>query len=224
MFQGFSQGAVDFLWGIRFNNERSWFLAHKQEFLDFVDTPMKELGRQLYEAMADEYPELGLNLHVCRVYRDARRLYGRGPYKDHLWLVLEHPHDRGEAVPAFYFEIAPEYYSSGMGYWDAPAGVMARLRARIDRDPAPMEKLARRLKGTQFELGGQEYKRPKGDPGPLLYPWYNRKNIAIGHDENCEGVLFTPQLFDQVLADLKFLVPYYQYFCTLPSDPEPRKQ
>ena len=23
MFQGFSQGAVDFLWGVRFNNERS---------------------------------------------------------------------------------------------------------------------------------------------------------------------------------------------------------
>ena len=79
MFQGFSQGAVDFLWGIRFNNERSWFLAHKQEFLDLVDTPMKELGRQLWQAMEEEYPELGLNLHVCRIYRDARRLYGRGP-------------------------------------------------------------------------------------------------------------------------------------------------
>ena len=31
MFQGFTQGAVDFLWGIRFKNERSWFLAHKEE-------------------------------------------------------------------------------------------------------------------------------------------------------------------------------------------------
>ena len=31
MFQGFSQGAVDFLWGVRFNNERRWFEAHKQE-------------------------------------------------------------------------------------------------------------------------------------------------------------------------------------------------
>ena len=36
MFQGFSQGAVDFLWGVRFNNERSWFEAHKQEYLDLV--------------------------------------------------------------------------------------------------------------------------------------------------------------------------------------------
>ena len=44
MFQGFSQGAVDFLWSIRFNNERSWFLAHKEEYLTLVDRPMRELG------------------------------------------------------------------------------------------------------------------------------------------------------------------------------------
>lgn len=36
------------------------------------------------------------------------------------------------------------------------------------------------------------YKRPKGDPGPLLFPWYNRKNIALTWDRNCEGSLFTP--------------------------------
>ena len=29
MFQGYSQETVDFMWGIRFNNERGWFLAHK---------------------------------------------------------------------------------------------------------------------------------------------------------------------------------------------------
>ncbi len=41
MFQGFSQGAVDFLWGVRFNNERSWFEAHKQEYLDLVIAPSR---------------------------------------------------------------------------------------------------------------------------------------------------------------------------------------
>lgn len=39
MFQGFSQQTNDFLWGIRFNNERSWFEAHKQEYLDYVQSP-----------------------------------------------------------------------------------------------------------------------------------------------------------------------------------------
>ena len=33
MFRGFSPETMDFLWGIRMNNERSWFLAHKNEGL-----------------------------------------------------------------------------------------------------------------------------------------------------------------------------------------------
>ena len=57
MFQGFSQGAVDFLWGVRFNNERSWFEAHKQEYLDLVIAPLQELGRQVHAAMTAAYPK-----------------------------------------------------------------------------------------------------------------------------------------------------------------------
>ena len=31
MFQGYSQETVDFMWGIRFNTERGWRLAHKDD-------------------------------------------------------------------------------------------------------------------------------------------------------------------------------------------------
>ena len=44
MFQGFDDTTVDFLWGIRLNNERPWFEAHKQDYLDHLYRPMKELG------------------------------------------------------------------------------------------------------------------------------------------------------------------------------------
>ena len=30
MFQGFSNETIDFMWGIRFNNEKSWFEQHKE--------------------------------------------------------------------------------------------------------------------------------------------------------------------------------------------------
>ncbi len=115
MFQGFSQGAVDFLWGVRFNNERSWFEAHKQEYLDLVIAPLQELGRQVHAAMTAAYPKEQLNLHVSRIYRDARRLHGRGPYKDHLWFTIRPEQEGWTHVPAFYFEIAPEYHSLGLG-------------------------------------------------------------------------------------------------------------
>ena len=52
MFQGFSQNAIDFLWGISLNNERGWFMAHKQDFTDYVDVPMRELGKEVFSALA----------------------------------------------------------------------------------------------------------------------------------------------------------------------------
>ena len=39
MFQGFSQEAVDFLWGIRFNNERGWFEAPTESLLFPLSIP-----------------------------------------------------------------------------------------------------------------------------------------------------------------------------------------
>ena len=221
MFQGFSQQAVDFLWGIRFNNERGWFEAHKQEYLTYVAAPMRELGEQVQQVMEEEFPRLGLNLHVSRIYRDARRLHGRGPYKDHLWLTLRRPKEQWVSLPAFYFEIAPEYDRFGMGCYDPTPVTMAKLRARIDRDPKPLEKLARKLKKSPFTLEGAEYKRPKGDPGPLLTPWYNRKSISITRDENCEGLLFQPELAEQVAEGFRFLVPYYEYLFSLAGDLPP---
>ena len=116
MFQGFSQEAVDFLWGIRFNNERGWFEARKEEYLTLVAGPMRELGEQVHAAVEEEFPKLGLNLHVSRIYRDARRLHGRGPYKDHLWFTLRRPKEEWVSQPAFYFELAPEYYSPWSGW------------------------------------------------------------------------------------------------------------
>lgn len=226
MFQGFSQKSIDFLWGIRFNNERPWFLAHKQEYQDTVAGPMKELAVQIQTAMLERYPDEQLELRVSRIYRDARRLHGRGPYKDHLWFVLHRPKGGGMgALPCFYFEIAPEYHSMGMGYYSATPLTMAKFRARLDREPAPMEKLARRLnRQDKFRLEGEQYARPKGDPGALLAPWYNRKSIALSWDRNCEGSLFTPELAGEILEGFSFLMPYYQYFNTLDADRTPGEE
>ena len=222
MFQGFSQGSVDFLWGIRFHNERAWFLEHKEEYLTLVDAPLRELAAQVAQGMAEEFPKLALDVKVSRIYRDARRLHGRGPYKDHLWFGMRRAAESEGAEPSFYFEIAPEYYSYGMGCYDPTPLTMAKLRARIDRDPKPLERLARKLERQgEFELEGALYKRPKGDPGPVLFPWYNRRQIVFTSDHNCEGLLFQPELAGQVLDGFRFLVPYYRLLKELAGDPPP---
>ena len=223
MFQGFSQQAVDFLWGIRFNNERSWFLEHKQEYLTYVAEPLRQLGEEVQQVMEEKSPELGLNLHVSRIYRDARRLHGRGPYKDHLWFCVERPTEDWTTRPPFWFELGPDYWGYGMGCWMARPMDMAKLRSRIVRDPKPMEKLTKALRGqTEFTLGGDTYKRPKaGAPSELLAPWFQMKTISITHEEKLTEELFSRDVVDRIKTGYTFLLPYYDYFLTLPSDPEP---
>ena len=53
MFTGFTDETVDFMWGIRFNNERSWFEAHKEIYLEHFYRPMTELADEI-EKQVDE--------------------------------------------------------------------------------------------------------------------------------------------------------------------------
>ena len=224
MFQGYRQETLDFLWGIRFNNDRTWFQAHKEEYLRCLYEPTAALGEEVYDRFASKRPKLGLDLHISRIYRDARRLHGRGPYKDHLWWSLERPGEEPFSTrPVFWFELTPDGWSYGLGYYAATPLTMAKFRARLDRDPKPFEKLARAFnKQDLFVLEGEEYKRPKGQTTPLLSPWYNRKGLLLSRECSNGGVLFTPEL-PQVLVDgYSFLLPYYRYFISLEGDPDPR--
>ncbi|MBR3753011.1 MAG: DUF2461 family protein, partial [Ruminiclostridium sp.] len=110
MFQGFSEATNEFLWGIRFNNEKPWFEAHKQEYIDHVQEPLRQLAKEIYERFTAKYPDLPLNLRISRIYRDARRLHGRGPYKSNLWFTLRMAGEDWAQMPAFWFGIHPSSY------------------------------------------------------------------------------------------------------------------
>ena len=215
MFTGYSGETLDFLWGIRFNNERSWFLANKEEYLRCLYQPTMELGAQAQALMGEKFPKLALNLHVSRIYRDARRLHGRGPYKDHLWFTLRPPQaDSNEACyPAFWFEVAPDGWSHGVGFWCVSPAMMAAMRRDMEEHPQHLEKLARKLnRQKDFQLQGQDYARPKAAPSPLLQPWYRKRNISIGCDRPFDDLLCSSELPEALVRGYSFLEPYYQYF------------
>ena len=49
MFEGYSPETVDFLWGIRLNNNREWFLEHKNDYVEKLYEPTKALGKDIFE-------------------------------------------------------------------------------------------------------------------------------------------------------------------------------
>ena len=216
MFTGFQDSMVDFLWGIRFNNERSWFEENKPVYLTQVQQPMRQLGEALYAYMQRTYPELWLNLHVSRIYRDARRLHGRGPYKDHLWFCVRTGDEDWTGRPTFYFEIAPDYYSYGLGFWAAAPATMERFRRHAAEHPEELTALTEKLLADGiFTIAGPEYARPKKAPHELLQPWFHKKSVTLQFEKPLDERIFRGELAQEIVAELATLVPFYRYFAAI---------
>ena len=222
LFKGFSKQTIDFMWNLRFNNEKPWFEAHKDEYLRDFQYPMKALGKEVYERVTADFGDRGFIHKLSRIYKDARRIRDGEPYRANLWFSIERPSEEWTCTPVFWFELAPESWSYGLGYYSARPETMAKLRARIDKKPKAFEKLVATLdKQDEFILEGPEYVRKKEAPTPATATWYNKKSFSLIHKQPNGNELFSPELADRIVAGYTFLMPLYDYFITLDSDPSP---
>ena len=225
MFTGFSQKTVDFMWGLRLNNNKPWFEEHKDEFIRDFQTPMKALGRDVFERISADFSGHGFIHKVSRVYKDARRVRDGEPYRANLWFSIERPAEVWTSTPVFWFELSPENWTYGLGYYSARPETMAKLRVRIDKNPKAFEKLIAPLENqTEFILDGDEYARKKEAPTAKTSAWYNKKSFSLVHEHANGEELFSPDLKDRIIKGYTFLMPLYDYFITLDNDPAPVKK
>jgi len=216
MFEGFSQATIDFMWNIRLNNNKTWFEEHKDEYKRDFHTPMKELGQAVYARINAEYGERGFIHKLSRIYKDARRIHDGNRYRDHLWFSVERPSAEGEessGVLTFWFDLNPEGWSYGLGYYAAKAVTMENVRASINKKPHELEKLIDLL-GSQdeFKLEGDAYARQKQAPTMKTQEWYNKKSFSLIHYGAINDELFSSDFANRLVTGYKFLMPFYDYF------------
>ncbi|MCL2399977.1 MAG: DUF2461 domain-containing protein [Defluviitaleaceae bacterium] len=221
MFNGFTPRTIDFMWQLRFNNNKAWFEANKEDFRQDFQLPMKALAQEVFERITSEYGEHGFIHKVSRIYKDARRVRDGEPYRCNLWFSIERPSEEWTSTPMFWFDLTPESWSYGLGYYQAKPMTMAKFRARIDRDPEKFEKFIAPLeKQEEFTLDGDEYKRKKEAPTAKTALWYNKKSFSLIHQQQNGKELFSPELADRLVSGYQSLMPFYDYFITLDADPE----
>lgn len=222
IFEGFSKRTIDFMWNLRFNNEKPWFEAHKDEFLQDFQRPMKALGQAVFERVAADFGGRGFIHKISRIYKDARRIHNGEPYRTNLWFSIERPSEEWTSKPVFWFELAPENWCYGLGYYQARPETMVKLRARIDKNPKAFENLIASLDGqNEFVLDGPEYVRKKEAPSLKSAAWYNKKSFSLIHNQINDEELFSPELVNRIVEGYAFLMPLYDYFITLDSDSVP---
>ena len=209
-FKGFSPETVDFLWGIRMNNNKEWFTEHKPEYVKYLYEPMKDLGKDLYTILEDRPGNL---LKVSRIYRDAR-MHHPLPYKESLWICIRKDVEWWAEHPCLYFEIRPEGVSYGFIWLQPKVAALKAFRESISADSKEFLKILRKLKkGTGLEVTAKTYKRPPQTPeDPKLAPYFAwQKYIACDVDEPVEEAMFGPELGKRAEKVLNALLPLYEY-------------
>ena len=210
MFTGFTPESIDFLWGIRMNNNREWFQANKKQYTDKVYHPMKELGQELFQPFLDRP---GNVLKVSRIYRDAR-MHPPEPYKESLWICIRQDVEWWAENPCLYFEINPDGVHYGFFLWKMPTAAMEQFRQYITAFPDEFLKL---IADTEAAVGqpvtAELYKRPKPTDNPALEPFFAWKGqIACVRSIEPGPGMFGPELKEEVADFFEKLMPLYEYF------------
>ena len=209
MFQGFSPETIDFLWGIRMNNNREWFMPNKKMYTQYLYEPMKALGSDLFQSFLDKPGNL---LKVSRIYRDAR-LHHPEPYKESLWICIRRDVEWWAENPCLYFEIRPEGVSYGLIWWKPRVAVLESLRQAMAAQPDEFLKLMESVEtATGTPVTADLYKRPKEAADQRLAPYFAWKgNIACVRDEPVSEEIFGPALGQRAKEFLDKLIPLYDY-------------
>lgn len=210
MFEGFSPETIDFLWGIRINNNRDWFLEHKEDYVNHLYEPMKALGQDLFQPFLEKPGNI---LKVSRIYRDAR-LHHPLPYKESLWICIRQEAEWWAENPCLFFEIRPEGVSYGFSLWRPRVTTMEDIRRDMAGRPREFLKLiADTERATGMPITAQLYKRPKEAPIPELAPYFAwRGDISCIRNEEVSPEIFGLQLGQRALKLFEQLIPLYDYF------------
>ena len=210
MFTGYTPETVDFLWGIRLNNNREWFLAHKKDYVDHLYEPTKALGQDIFQLFANKPGNL---VKVSRIYRDAR-MHHPVPYKESLWICVRKDVEWWAENPCLYFEINPDRIHYGFFYWRVRPAVMEAIRQDMTRDPKSFLKMIKKVeKDTGIAIAAETYKRPKPTENTDLerfFAWQGQIGCVVEEEFSPEA--FGPELGQRVAQLFQKLMPLYDYF------------
>lgn len=212
----FGQDTIDFLFGIRFNNNKEWFAQNKENYNISVKKPMDDFAHELCALINKELKAKGLDTGVVpvasRINRDIRFSKDKSPYRDHKWVSFKpETVKRWQDAPVFYFDIYPENFGYGMGYYMAAAGAMEAYRSAIRANIAAFERIAADFdRQKSFTLIGDLYKTKHSLPeAEHIESWYKRKDIAAVCRKELDNGLFSDGLAEMVMEGYKSLMDLY---------------
>lgn len=176
------KNVIEFLSGLKENNNREWFQANKNQYEESREKILfiTELLINEIRKFDKDIPAMDPKDCLFRIYRDVRFSHDKQPYKTHFGSYIARG-GRKSTRAGYYFHIDPDASFLGGGIYMPESNVIKALRNAIYEQPEVFMEI---IDNTEFkkyypEIEGEKLKTtPKGfDPDfkyidLLRYKWY----------------------------------------------------
>jgi len=219
-FAGFPKEMLTFFRGLRRNNNRDWFEAHRETFETCVKAPMEELTVQVMAAVTRFAPQYAgvPKKAIFRLYRDTRFSNDKTPYKTHTGALLRRADLPKNEAAGFYFAVSDKCVEIASGCYMPLPEQLRLIRAHIAENGSRFLKVIRNkaMIAALGELQGEKLSRPPkgycaGDPkiDPVLEylkmkQWYNYVELE-------PELALRPQILDEVVTRFRKGLPLVEF-------------
>ncbi|MGH2795262.1 MAG: DUF2461 domain-containing protein [Actinomycetota bacterium] len=210
----FDKRTLTFLSGLKRNNDRDWFQAHKDDyeadlkepFLDFISDAGPQLAKISKHIVADPRPNGG---SMFRIYRDVRFSKDKSPYKTHAGAHFQLG-GKGVHGPGYYLHIEPGQCFVAGGMWMPEPKALQMIRERIVEKPADWKKARGTLDHNEHSLK----RPPQGfDPNHPMIEDLKRKSFTASRtltDKQVTG----PDLMKTFIGACKEISPMMRFLAS----------
>jgi uncharacterized protein (TIGR02453 family) len=217
----FTPAAFTFLKGLKRNNRREWFEAHRADYTHHILEPLRAVAAELdvrFARLAPEY-EAGKR-SLFRIYRDVRFSKDKSPYKTHaaLWVYHRSP-GRGvgkeiDGGAGFYLHLEPGASIVAGGLWMPPRHSLNRIRDVLADDHKAFTRIVtapafvKRFGGLTDDEPGVKLKRmPRGfaeDHPAARWLRYNSFTCSVAYSDKD---MLSGALLDRAMKDYALMLP-----------------
>src|SRR5256714_8004355 len=155
-FAGWPKPALQFFHGLKRDNSKAFFEAHRQVYEEQVRQPMEAMVAELERELGP-----GNEVKIFRLNRDLRFSKDKRPYKEHLGAYIS-----GAGANGLYLQVSDDGRYSAIGSHEMAPDQLSRYRDAVaGKDGEKLAGIVAGLRKEGYELTEPSFKRvPTGYP------------------------------------------------------------
>lgn len=215
----------EFLRGIKLNNNKPWFDAHRTEY-DAARASFLVFVGSFIEMVQSVDPSVGTHEPkqcVYRFYRDIRFTADKSPYKRHFGAFVC-PGGRKSHMPGYYIHIEPGNCFFCTGNYGLPPNLLKRLRTEVSNFPEELDAIVNEPSfKNRMTLWDEEKLKtaPRGFEIDPRYAEYIKLKSLNARVDYTEAEVTSTDFAKTLRRDIEISAPLNAYFRrALETEPE----